>query len=93
MARPFTSQDVRGSIADLDKAQEAYLEAYGCLLRMGLNACSGCAMQKGSAGFRHLEQDLPGWEELVRNKGAMLQGGAEILALALQDAEAQEAKA
>lgn len=94
MASPFTSQDVRGSIADLDKAQEAYLEAYGCLLRMGLSACSGCTMQKGSAGFRHLEQDLPGWEELVRNRGAMLQGGAELLALALdlQDAEAQEVK-
>lgn len=85
MSRPFSSQGVRNGMADLLEKQEAYLEAYEALLRMGLDATEKYGMDEGAVGFQLLHKF--NWPEQVREHGKVLRGGADILAGALQDAE------
>ena len=70
---------------ELLERQEAYIESYETLLRMGLDATEKYAMEEGAAGFRLLSQDA--WAGEVRKRGRVLRHGASILADALQEAE------
>ncbi len=83
----ITSQEVRDAMADLLEKQEAFIESYEKLLCMGLEATERYGMDEGAVGFRLLEQDLPRWEEFVREKGRVLRSGADKLANAVLDAE------
>jgi len=83
--RDYYARDVRDAVAELFRCQDAYLDAYGRLLRIGLEATEMYGMEEGAVGFR-LIKDF-GWASKVMEHDGVLHKGAVMLAEELQDAE------